>query len=219
MDCTCKYKLGINQISRLHCKEPESYEDRLKFVNEEILLLGASNSAERCTLKDHFDNLKNKISEYYFDDKKKVIAIPNQMKLPDIPKLINDSKDMYWDQYYEDKLHIGIVNAARSMDKHAFIFETFLTASYGLSLKLRKCKQKRESMEEEMASQTGREHNCAELNVHEKEVMKVLELNPIKEDELRECIECHKKLWHDDEELQDKPPWLISKVSISLKQL
>ena len=99
MDCTCKYKLGINQISRHHGKESESYEDRFKFVNEEILLLGALNSAERCTLKNHFDNLKNKISEYYFDDKKKVMAIPNQMKLPDIPKLINDSKDMYWDQY------------------------------------------------------------------------------------------------------------------------
>ena len=99
------------------------------------------------------------------------------------------------------------------MDKHA------LTASYGLSLKLKKCKQKRDSMEEDMASQTGREHYCAKLNEHEKEVMKVLEINPIKEDELRECIECHKKLWHDDEELQDKPPWLFTQVLISINQL
>ena len=48
--------------------------------------------------------------------------------------------------------------------------------------------------------------------------MKVLEINPIKEDELRECIDCHKKIWHDGEELQNKPPWLITKVSISLNQ-
>ena len=216
MDCTCNYKLGINQIANHDVKESESYENRFKFVNEEILLLGASNSEERCTLKDLFDNLKNKISDYYFDDKKKVIAIPNQMKLPDRPKLIKDSKDKYMDQYFEDKLHIGIVNATRSMDKHAFIFETFMTASYGLSLKLKKCKQSRDSMECDMVQLTGRKYNCAELNDHEKEVMRVLEINHIGEDELRKCIECHKKLLHDDNKVENKSPQHLAQVSIIL---
>ena len=164
-------------------------------MKQAIHFHGACNSTENCTIKDKIYDLKDRIADYYFDPLKRVIAIPNQITLPVKPTILDpketDKKrreryEQENDKYCEDILHLGIINILKELDCDGFVMEGFqsrdcLQAKHELGKQLRKdiqCKCKSN------LKCTCGTPKYPELNKHEKELLKILEVGDMNDDVL-----------------------------------
>ena len=197
--CSCRLKLGFDDISTQGGKDSDK---KYKILMESIHFLGKSNSSEKCTIQSKIDEIKERISEYYFEKEAKLIAIPNQIKPPKKLLIIDaDETDVkkrkanakYMDKFYEDTLHQTIIKALREMKLHGFIMEGFQSEDC-LKAKLEKGKQLRKENQCNCKSKANTECTCGkvkypELNTHEKSVMEILDIKDITEEELFKSTE------------------------------
>ena len=226
--CNCDLKLGVDEISTQDLENSKKH----KLANEAILFLGASNSLERCKIENKINEIRNKIGEFYFSKENKLIAIPNQIPLPKKPLTLDpdetdDKKvkknNIYIDQYYEDILHQSIINKLNKDKVHSFVMRGFHSGDC-MKAKLEKSKNLRK--EQQCKCKTGKVCTCKgnkypDLNIHEKEIMEILEIKDIDVDELKVCtkwLKSLKKLEEVDSKVSsgmiqpDIQSWLLDKV-------
>ena len=193
---------------------------------ESIHFLGQCNSSEKCTIQSKIDEIKERISEYYFEKEDKLIAIPNQILAPKKPFIIDpneiDEKKKkanakYMDKFYENILQQTIIKALREMKLHGFIMEGFQSEDC-LKAKLEKGKQLRKEMQCKCKSEADTECTCGkvkypELNTHEEDVMEILDIKDITEEELIKSTELLKNINKDAKsDLNKGDTWLFHKV-------
>ena len=193
--CSCVLNLGIEQLSVQDVQSSEQIELKFKLVNQAIHFHGACASTENCTIKDKINELKDRIADYYFDPHNSLIAIPNQISCP-IQPISLDSKetdkkrknrnDQENDKYYEDILHLTTINTLKKLNSNGFIMEGFNSGDC-LQAKLELGKQLRK--DSQCKCKTSQICTCGkpkhpELNVHEEDVMDILEVEDISDDEI-----------------------------------
>ena len=188
--------LGVEQLSTHDVLNSYELEKKYRLVNQAIHFHGPCDTTESCTIKKKIDELKDKIAEYYFDPQSRVIAIPNQI-LDDtvFHKKIFDQKQtdkkrqikisIENDKYYEDLLHLTIINTLQKLDSDGFVMEGFHSGAC-LQAKLKLGKQLRK--DSQCNCKANEECECGkpkypELNVHEREIMLILEVNEMRDDE------------------------------------
>ena len=223
--CSCGLKLGVDDLST---KGVIGSDKKYKILMESIHFLGQCNSSEKCTIQSKIDEIKERISEYYFEKEAKLIAIPNQIKPPKKLLIIDaDETDVkkrkanakYMDKFYEDTLHQTIIKALREMKLHGFIMEGFQSEDC-LKAKLEKGKQLRKEMQCKCKSEPDTECTCGkvkypELNTHEKDVMEILDIKDITGEELLKSTELLKNINKDTKSVVNKgDTWLFHKVWI-----
>ena len=185
--CKCSLQLGIHPINTQH-KENNNI---LKEVgNQNIDFLGPANSYERTKIQNKIDELKDQISEYYYDEKSKVVAIPNSRLLPQHPRILGNPKyrksDIkYINQNCEEILHQQIVATARKLKLECFVMMGFQSEDCLKFLY-------------EQASEARKKDRFAELNEFEKKIQGILDIEDISKKDLDLCIENHKK-WRKDQ--------------------
>jgi hypothetical protein len=192
-NCSCSLKLGLEQLSIQDVLDAKELERKHKLVNQAIHFHGSCDFTQHCTIKEKIYELKDKIAEYYFDPQKKLIAIPNQ--ITDKPTVSDKNETdkkrqikigIENDKYYEDLLHLNIIDTLQKFDSEGFVLEGFhsgncLQAKVDLGKQLRKdnlCKCK-----PNQTCTCGKSKHL-ELNVHEIEVMDILEASKINDNEL-----------------------------------
>ena len=120
--CKCNLNLGIELLSQKDIISSEEFERMYKLRKQAIHFLGPCNTSEKCEIKDKIMDVKSTLSDYYFDDEELIIAIPNQISLPNKPRLLHDN-DKYLDKFYEEKLHQQSIVAVRDLRSHAFLIQ------------------------------------------------------------------------------------------------
>ena len=182
--CKCSLKLGIHQINTQHKENNNILEE---VGNQNIDFLGPANSFERTKIQNKIDELKDQISEYYYDKKSKVIALPNLTLLPQSPRVLGNSKmDLHYvNQNCEEILHQQIVATARKLKLECFIMMGFQSEDCLKFLY-------------EQASKARKKDRFAELNEFEKKIQGILDIEDISKKDLDLCIENHKK-WRKDQ--------------------
>ena len=236
-ECSCGLTLGVDELSVQDVLNSQEQERKHELVNQAIHFLGACNSSEKCSIKEKINSLKNSIREYYFAKENKLIAIPNQIALPKNPNILipeeTDTKkqstnSISIDKYCEDVLHLAIINTLRKLDYHSFVMNGFQSGDC-LQAKIDKGKQLRKDLQCNCKHKTeckcGKPKN-AELNDHEKDVMEILDIEDMKDEELKKCTQLlhHYKLKEADR-TKPKPrapkndqtgitSWLFNKVNI-----
>ena len=225
--CTCGLKLGAEQLSTHDILTAQELERKQELTNQTIHFLGACNSSQRCTIKSKIDELKENISEFYFDKDGKVIAIPNQVNMSEkehLRKLDPDETDdkikkknaIFMDKFYEDILHQTIISTMKNMNFYAFVFKGFQSEDC-IKAKLEKAKIFRK--ENQCKCKIKEKCKCekpkyTELNAHEKDVMELLNIKHIDEKELSKCKELIKD-WKDNDDskgTEEIDSWLFNKV-------
>ena len=202
--CICGIGLGIEELSKQDIFNSQEFERRYNIINKSILFLGPSNSSQRCTINDKLNELKRIIGEYYVDTESKVIAIPEQTTLHERDKpqvFVDENAEIYKrfvDRHLENVLHNSIIKALREIQAEAFVFQGFLSDSC-LKEKLLKGKKFRKN--------DPNPHPM--LNIHEKEIMEMLCIDPLTEKDLNICVEQHRDKV--GKKLVKKECWLISK--------
>ena len=191
--CSCNQKLGVEQLSSHDVLNSKELEKKYELVNQAIHFHGACDSTENCTINDKIYELKDRIAEYCFDPQEKVIAIPNQITEQSTVLFQKDTDKMRQkkiaienDKYYEDILHLTIINTLQKLDSDGFVMEGFhsgacLQAKLELGKQLRKesqCKCK------PILKCTCGKLRYSELNEHEKDIMDILEVNKMSDTEL-----------------------------------
>ena len=221
--CSCGLKLGIEALSSKDIEESTAMEQKHQLVSQPISFLSSnSNSRENCTIKDKIDELRDKIGEYYFDKKNKLIAIPNQINLPQEPFILDpeetDKKKMnknnsYIDEECENRLHLGIIGGARKMKEHVFVMKGFHSED---CLKLEIDKGKSVRSNNKCTCKVNDECSCGkakypEFNDNEKNVMDILDIEVIEKESLEKCTKLFEDMIiADTENLKD-----MNNVSIS----
>ena len=205
--CSCELNLGCHQVSTQDVLNPQHLQRKFNLVDETINFLGPSNSHEQCTLQDKINEIKEVSGKYYFDKDEKIIAIPNQIELPNQPFILDNHDNekeiaIYLDKYCEDLLHQNLTVALRNKQLVAFIIKGFQSGDV-LRAKIEKGKSFR-----------GKDI-CAELNKYEKEVMEILEIKKISDEKISECIELHKDLNNS----MKSTVWLFKKECMFLTEL
>ena len=187
VSCPCRLNLGCYQVSTQDIKDSAEIERKCQLVNEAIHFLGPSNSQENCKILDKINELKERCGQYYFDDTKKLITIPNQVELPQAPYILKEfddkkKKEIYLDKYCEDLLHQNLITALNNCQfNDAFIIKGFQSGDV-LRAKIEKGK-------------IARGKNLyAQLNKHEIEVQEILDIGEMDGISLSQCVEHHKNL-------------------------
>ena len=222
-DCSCSLKLGIEHIS----SHETNYEQERKYelVNEAIHFLGACNSTEKCKIIDKINEIKEKIGEFYFDKENKLIAIPNQISLPKNPSILDPEEkdkikkkanDKFLDDYCESLLHQSLIKALRNMSIEAFVMKGFQSGDC-IKAKLEKGKEMRK--EAKCKCKSNKDCNCGkvkypDLNIHEEEVMEILEIKNVEDQELVKCVRWLEEWKQDIESSDEDKTWLYSMVSL-----
>ena len=195
ISCTCSLKLGAEQLSPNDVKISKELERKYELVNQAIHFQGRCDSTENCTIKDEINELKERISDYYFDPQNRLIAIPNQISLPIKPNKLDPTEsdkrrkiryELENDKYCEDILQLSIINNLKRIDSDGFVMEGFHSGAC-LQAKLELCKQLRKDNQCKCKSNikcTCGKPKHPELNKHEKEVMDILEVGEMSDDEL-----------------------------------
>ena len=185
--CTCKLKLGVERLSENDVNNSKKLERKYKLVNQAIHFHGPCNSVESCTIKDKINVVKDRITEYYYDEQNRLIAIPNHIVLPPQPADVNREETdtqrvnrnaIENDKYYEDILHVSINKALNKNKSDVFLIGGFYSGDC-LQAKLDLGKHQRYDSEckcEYNLKFTCEKPKYPELNVHEKEVMEILEV-------------------------------------------
>jgi hypothetical protein len=193
--CFCNLKLGIEQLSNHDVLNSKDLERKYELVNQAIHFHGPCGTQENCTIKEKIYELKDKIAEYYFDPEKKVIAIPNQITLPLQPIHLDSNETdekrqkryaIENDKYYEDLLHLAIISNLKELDSDGFVIEGFQSGDC-IKAKLELGKQLRKDSQCKCRSNqtcTCGKPRYPELNVHEKDVLDILEVGEISDNEL-----------------------------------
>ena len=230
IECSCELKFGEEQLSTRDVPISQQIERKYGLVNQAIHFLGASNSLESCTIGDKINEIKENINEFYFDKENKLIAIPNQITLPKKPiildpeetdkkKIIRNQK--YMDQYYEHILHQDLIKRVKEKKVHAFVMLGFQSGDC-IKAKLEKAKNLRKENQCNCKADKVckcRKQKYPDLNVHEKEIMEILEINDVGDEELTVCIRWL-KAWKKLEDKNSKTAldaikpdsWLYNKV-------
>ncbi len=188
--CTCSLQLGVYPIDTHNNDDDNILEE---VGNKNIDFLGPANSYEKIKIKNKVDELKAKLSEYFYDKESQVISIPNCRSLPKYPRIINPENPknkkhdvMYINQNCEEILHQQIVSAARKLKLECFVMLGFQSEDCLKFLY-------------DQASQTRKKNKFAELNKYEKKIQRILDIDDISKKDLDICIENHKN-W---KEVQD----------------
>ena len=181
-------------------EESTALEQNHNLVSQPITFQGSCNSLENSTIKNKIDELRVKIGEYYFDKNNKLIAIPNQINLPNKPFILNPEEtdkrkkrvnEAYIDEDCENKFHLEIVKVARNMNEHAFVMKGFHSENC-LKVKIQKAKSMR--TEAKCTCKAKDECTCGkekypELNANEKNIMDILSIDNIEQESLERCTE------------------------------
>ena len=186
--CTCNLKLGVEQLSAHDVLNSEEQERKYKLVNQAIHFHGACDSTENCTIKKKIYEIKDRIAEYYFDPQKKVIAIPNQiieqstvLDKIETDKIRQRKIAIDNDKYYEDLLHLTIINILQNLDSDGFVMEGLHSGSCLQAKQLRKYSQCK--CKSNLKCTCGK-LKYPELNEHEKNMMDILEAREMTNNEL-----------------------------------
>ena len=192
-NCSCSLKLGLEQLSIQDVLDAKELERKYKLVNQAIHFHGSCDFTQHCTIEEKIYELKDKIAEYYFDPQKKLIAIPNQLtdKSTGSDQYKTDKKRQIKianenDKYYEDLLHLTIINTLQKLDLDGFVMEGFHSGNC-LQAKVNLGKQLRE--ENQCKFKPNQTCTCGklkhpELNVHEKEIIDILGAQEMNDNEL-----------------------------------
>ena len=207
--CTCRVKLGIVQLRPQDVQESKDFEAKYKLVNQAIHFLGSCNLQEKCTIQDKIDEVRKQIGRFYFDKDERLIAIPNQISMSknETPRIISgksEKNDKFYDKHYEDRLHQQLVIALKNKKAIALVLEGFQSENC-LQHKIEKSRSVR-----------GKDE-FAEINCEEKELMEILEIPPIKKEDLALCLAKHKTSKFNLKE-DDGKSWLFRKVIMSIGQ-
>ena len=152
-------------------QEEKDFQD---LINQPITFQGPSGTYERTMMKSKIQELINRIGEYYSDTENKLIAIPYQISdplriNPDGTKSVIGNTS--WKDKLEEKLHQSIIKAVREMKLHALVFKRFLTID----------------------AIDGKARN-PDLNIHENEIMEVLDIKNLDDEEVENCSQLLKVL-------------------------
>ena len=111
----------MEPISSGKDRNSEEFDKRYKLAEETIYFQGAGGMSQICKIKDKIDEVKQTLSEYSIDDDNRVIAIPNQISLPDNPRILDadslNEKDQELDMFYEQKFHQQCIATAKELRK------------------------------------------------------------------------------------------------------
>ena len=238
--CPCGLNLGVEQLST------QDVKDSQHLINHAIDFQGPCGTSERTRIKTKIEDLKQRIGEYYFDKDNKLIAIPNQITLPKNPHIIDPEEtsssirkrdNIFIDKNYEDRLHLSIIKAARELKLQAFVFEGFQSKDC-IKAKLEKCKNLRG--EKQCRCKPKNVCDCGkvrypDLNIHENDVMELLDIKKLDDEEIDNCCQLLKALKireikkedNDGEPIKAKKQkveksegesWLFSKVNSTTEQ-
>ena len=204
--CTCTLKLGVQPLSTLESLSSKVLDN---FENMKITFHGSAGSNEQLKVREKIQEIKEKMSEYYYDRSCKVIAIPNHWTLTEkpsiigLPKRANADKE-YLNKHCEELLHHEIVRYARENKKECCVINGFQSHNCLKSL-----------MNEAIKS---RENNMfSQLNESEKKIKEILKIEDISEEKLKQSIEEHKK-WVNGELGKEKSKnWLFQQELILYK--
>ena len=196
---SCGLKLGIEALSSKDIEESTAMEQKHKIINQPIIFLSSnSNFQENCTIKDKIEELRDKIGEYYFDKENKLIAIPNQINLPQEPFILDpeetdkkkkNKNNSYIDEECENRLHLGIIGVARKMNEHMFVMKGFHSED---CLKVEIDKGKSVRSNDKCKCKVKDKCSCGKamfpvLNGNEKNVMSILDFEVIEKESLEKC--------------------------------
>ena len=197
--CPCGLNLGVEQLSTQDVKDPQH------LINHAIDFQGPCGTSERTRIKTKIEELKQRIGEYYFDKDNKLIAIPNQITLPKNPHIIDPEEtsssirkrdNIFIDKNYEDRLHLSIIKAVRELKLEAFVFEGFQSKDC-IKAKLENGKNLRQ--EKQCSCKPRNMCDCGkerypDLNIHENDVMELLEIKKLDDEEIDNCCQLLKAL-------------------------
>ena len=180
--CKCKLKLGIQPLS---CEDSNEITNRNKIDREEIFFLGPANAQKRTTVENVISEINKKVSKYYFSENSQLIALPNEINLPNdvCNKGAGEQKKYYkfLDDHCEEYVHHQLVNALR--DEEAYVEMGFQSDNI-LKVLVNKAKDWR------------KKNKFEELNEYELKVLSILE-EELKEKDLQKCVDLHKQ-WKAD---------------------
>ena len=202
--CSCGLNFGVDQLSAQDILNSHEVERKYKLVNQTIHFHGGKENPEICLIKEQIDQIKDRVKEFYFEKESKLIVIPNQIPLPNQSLIIHpeetDKKkqkkgDDFKNDYLEYMLHQEVINAVRRNKNHAFVYQGF---NSGDCLRLKSEKGNLLRKENECKCKASIECKCGklkypELNAHELDIMKILDVRDIEYEELAQCIEMLKK--------------------------
>ena len=234
--CHCGLDLGVEQLSAQDVKDFQNH------INQPIDFQGPGGSYEQTLMKTKIEEVKERIGEYYFDKENKLIAIPNQIALPKKPHIIDldeencnvrNRNNIFIDKNCEYKLHQSIIRALREIKLQAFVIQGFQSKDC-IKAKLEKGKNLRR--EQRCKCKTLNVCDCGkvrypDLNIHENDVMELLDIKKIKVEDIEKCSQLLKvlKIREKNKEVTDGKPtkarkqkleevlgesWLFSKVNI-----
>ena len=193
--CSCNLNLGAEQLSAYDVLNSEELERKHGLVKQAIHFHGACDSTETCTIKKKIYEIRDKIAEYYYDPQNRLVAIPNQISWPVKPTVLNSKEtnqkrlkryEQENDKYYEDILHLVIINILKELESDGFVMEGFNSGDC-LQAKLDLGKQRRK--DSQCKCKVNQTCTCGkpkypELNKHETDVMDILDVKEISDDEL-----------------------------------
>ncbi len=182
--CTCGFDLGVEKLSEQDIYDSQEFLKKYNIIDETILFLGPLNSTERCTMKEKIDKIKDTIRDFYhFQDYKNIIVIPNQVQIQQKPRHFESEESvglkLILDKKLEDDLHLALVKLVN----HFGWSEAFIFSGFQSDLCLKKI------LEDAKKLRGGNQY--ADLNIHEKEIMEILQIDEISDEELDLCISFH----------------------------
>ena len=187
--CSCDLHFGIDQLSTKDVLDSQEHERKYNITQETILFKGLGSTAERCSIQSQIDKLRERIANFYFERNRKLIAIPNQIALPEDARFLDPKEKekekrrenrKYKDTNLEEILHQEIINVLRKKELHAFTILGF-RSEYCIKAKVEKGKELRRKNQCKCKVKWDckcDKPKCAKLNIHEKQVLEIL-----KEDE------------------------------------
>ena len=180
--CKCKLKLGIQPLS---CKDNNEIINRNNIDREDIFFLGPANTQKRTTVENVISEINKKVSKYYFSENSQLIALPNEINLPNdvCNKGAGEQKKYYkfLDDHCEEYVHHQLVKALR--DEEAYVEMGFQSDNI-LKVLVNKAKDLRN------------DNKFDELNEYELKVLGILK-EELKEKDLQKCVDLHKQ-WKAD---------------------
>ena len=179
-NCCCKLELGIWSISTR-----DDIEKKYNLVSQTIDFNDYADKSQRTTILNKIEKIKQRSLEY--SGNKDVLAIPNEIPIRKYELVLDDlsnknEKVKLEADYLEDILHQKSIEALRSMNVKAFVMKGFISGDC--------LKAKIDLGRKERAAQ-GAKKNVAELNVHEKDIMEILEITDIVDKNLNEFLNLH----------------------------
>ena len=185
--CCCNLGLGIYNISSRDVRNSCEVEQRYNLVNQAIDFNDFADQSQRTTILKKIEKIKQYSSEY--SGNKDVLAIPNDIPIHSYELVLDElskkeDKVKLQADYLEDILHQKSISALQSMNVKAFVMKGFISGD---------CLKAKTELGRKLRAEQGALKNVAELNVHERDIMEILEITDIVEENLEEFIELHEQ--------------------------